>query len=290
MKLSFKLVLIYSIVLIFIVKEVHSSSFGFRQNTSSTKKSNIKESNGKPLAGAPNKRITTRRKSPPKNTTKRKPQKSTTTRRPLKSTTKRKPLPTKVTSKLPSSTKRKTSPTKITSKRSTTISVPKLSTIPTPPVPGPPSLSPASKKLFDNMVIEINKLRKAHGSQPLKFQIFLFYASSEWAEEFASKYGDLNAPFFDKFITTSLASFQNPRNIDAKSIVQKWYNQGRYYNYEEPVRGFQTSSFTAMLWKNSKEIGCATANDKRGDLHIICKYLPEGNVFGEYRKNVLRPI
>jgi uncharacterized protein YkwD len=70
------------------------------------------------------------------------------------------------------------------------------------------------------------------------------------------------------------------------SLVQGWVN-------EKPWRGGPCAGdcdhYTQMVWKNTKEVGCAiaTSNEKasNGDsglvAYLVCRYSPPGNMRGE---------
>uniref|UniRef100_A0A0N4ZZE5 SCP domain-containing protein n=1 Tax=Parastrongyloides trichosuri TaxID=131310 RepID=A0A0N4ZZE5_PARTI len=245
MKLSFNIILIFSIVLLLIIDEIHPSLSQEGQNAQPAKK-------------------TTKKGSTKKISKKLTPGKS-------KVTTKKKS--SKQTTKSMLSTKQEL----------------QSSTIPTPEPATLPTISPASRTLYNNIIKEVNQYRKKHGSPPLKQQDQLTFAAEEWVKDFAKSGGDKTQTRFEKLISESVASFPNANNANAKTIAKNFYDQGRNYNYEKPERSLETSSFTAMLWKSSKEIGCATAKDSKGALHILCKYFPVGNIFGKYKENVLKP-
>ena len=56
--------------------------------------------------------------------------------------------------------------------------------------------------------------------------------------------------------------------------------------------------FTQIVWKNTKEVGCATVMcDSLGNVDsseampfTVCNYSPAGNANGEYADNVLQPL
>ena len=46
---------------------------------------------------------------------------------------------------------------------------------------------------------------------------------------------------------------------------------------------------TQVVWKDSREIGCAQSAGKGGNVFTVCNYTPAGNVIGKYNENVLDP-
>uniref|UniRef100_A0A0N5BMB7 SCP domain-containing protein n=1 Tax=Strongyloides papillosus TaxID=174720 RepID=A0A0N5BMB7_STREA len=73
----------------------------------------------------------------------------------------------------------------------------------------------------------------------------------------------------------------------ASVLVTKWYDENSRYRYHTKGPIYGTQSFTQMVWKNTKYVGLGVA--KKGDLlFVACFYFPRGNVYGQYRRNVLR--
>ena len=66
------------------------------------------------------------------------------------------------------------------------------------------------------------------------------------------------------------------------------YDEMRRYNFGAP--GFQkgTGHFTQIVWRGTREVGCAVANCS-GKALWVCRYLPQGNIVnpGYFEKNVL---
>jgi uncharacterized protein YkwD len=48
----------------------------------------------------------------------------------------------------------------------------------------------------------------------------------------------------------------------------------------------QTGHFSQMVWKGTTEIGCAATQCPSGRF-LVCRYLPQGNVIGQFKENVL---
>jgi len=71
-----------------------------------------------------------------------------------------------------------------------------------------------------------------------------------------------------------------------REACKAWYNEVKLYNYNSPGFSMQTGHFTAMVWKDSKElgIGCAIAN---GCCVVAGCYKPHPNFQGQFDKNVL---
>jgi pathogenesis-related protein 1 len=63
--------------------------------------------------------------------------------------------------------------------------------------------------------------------------------------------------------------------------VKAWVNEKIYYKGETLTAGnFHASGhYTQVVWKDTKEVGCAKAECK-GNIIVVCNYDPPGNVIG----------
>eukprot|EP00158_Paraphelidium_tribonemae_P010080 Partr_v1_DN31787_c0_g1_i1_m16322 putative GLI pathogenesis-related 2 len=75
-----------------------------------------------------------------------------------------------------------------------------------------------------------------------------------------------------------------------KNVAARWYSENQAYH-----NGYSRESghFTQMVWKNTKEIGCAAGFCKvvlgtaiKNSYFIVCHYYPAGNVVEQFRENV----
>jgi hypothetical protein len=86
----------------------------------------------------------------------------------------------------------------------------------------------------------------------------------------------------------------------ANQAVDWWYSEIARYNFDDPIGSFNAGRadrtkavghFTQLVWKNSKQLGCAMALC-RGQNFWVCRYAPTGNwnveTPGVLAANVLR--
>ena len=71
-----------------------------------------------------------------------------------------------------------------------------------------------------------------------------------------------------------------------------WGDERKDYNFNKPGFSAGTGHFTQMVWKNTKQVGCArkyctSSNVPRG-WYLACEYYPRGNVIGQFDTQVLR--
>ena len=68
-----------------------------------------------------------------------------------------------------------------------------------------------------------------------------------------------------------------------EEMVQGWAAEKEFYHYGPfalPTDGHVVGHYTQMIWKNTTEVGCATAKMGTWDV-LVCRYAPEGNLLGE---------
>ena len=64
-----------------------------------------------------------------------------------------------------------------------------------------------------------------------------------------------------------------------------WYNEIKDYKYSKIKRnriGPKIGHYTQMVWKDTKEVGIASAVSKNGKVYVVARYYPAGNYLGEY--------
>ena len=82
----------------------------------------------------------------------------------------------------------------------------------------------------------------------------------------------------------------------ADMILNSWYtSEEKNYDYSKGAskNGNTIGHFTQVVWKSSKQIGCAYATGTwsgyRNSYFVCCNYFPGGNMLGAYTKNVDKP-
>ncbi|KAL4948287.1 CAP domain-containing protein [Aspergillus filifer] len=151
----------------------------------------------------------------------------------------------------------------------------------TPKVPQDKSYT--SAKLFKSTVLDAtNAYRKAYNASALSWNNTLADFARDWArtcvwEHSGSPYGENLAYGY----STSLSS------------ITAWADEAAHYDFSKPT-GFtkETGHFTQLVWKSTKQVGCAAVDcgvtDLRGasgngraqGWYVVCEYLPGGNVVG----------
>lgn len=73
--------------------------------------------------------------------------------------------------------------------------------------------------------------------------------------------------------------------------VQRWYQQHKDFDLDQPTLTATTGHFTQLVWRKSRRIGVGVARSDcdstgSGQYYVVANYDPPGNVVGEYRENV----
>ena len=138
-------------------------------------------------------------------------------------------------------------------------------------------------------LLKHNELRSQHFSNaPLHYSSKLEHDAQQYADYLAKngrfehdpknlshKYGE------------NLYAFSANKAPNLSHIIQKWYDEKQYYTHatQECVAGQMCGHYTQIVWKESKLLGCAAAQYKKGRFKngyvTVCKYYPYGNIIGQ---------
>lgn len=139
---------------------------------------------------------------------------------------------------------------------------------------------------FQTCLTKHNQFRQKHLSPPLAWNGSLQAAASHWLQRCKFEH-DPDRRWGENLYLNQYTPYIRISNY-AASASQLWYSEVKNYNYSKPTY----NHFTQMVWKATKHLGCASkVCPIYGGKHIIisCKYWPHGNVYGQFKKNVLPP-
>ncbi len=171
---------------------------------------------------------------------------------------------------------------------------------PTPaPAPAPaPSEPPTHGKTFrDTMLSLHNKYRSLHGAQPLSWSAKLAQSAQTWANHQKARANCAMKHSGTPGVGENVAWQQcggpgcdaqlHPSNVAAQS-VNEWYAENKNYNYANPGFSSNTGHFTQLVWKGTREVGCAMVECGNGtsQAFTVCQYSPPGNEIGQFPQNV----
>lgn len=141
------------------------------------------------------------------------------------------------------------------------------------------NLSEWQQKMLD----QHNKKRELHkDTDGLVWNDNLAILAQSYADRYDCSGNLAHNPEFIEAIGENLAVGYD--DIDA---IDAWYDEIQHYDYSNPVHQGRTAHFTQLVWKDTKNVGCAYKTCG-GDLYnyIVCEYDPAGNWAGEFADNV----
>ena len=139
-----------------------------------------------------------------------------------------------------------------------------------------------------------NMYRKAHGSPALTWSPSLAKDAASWAAE--CRWAHSPSSIRPDQGENLYASSGYPEESAYSSAAISWYNEIELYSFDDPGDfGNHTfkdiGHFTAMVWRDTKEVGCARAMCNGGTeyspfgpgsdedwVYVVCRYSPPGNM------------
>ncbi|KAG0198359.1 hypothetical protein BGX33_012414 [Mortierella sp. NVP41] len=152
-----------------------------------------------------------------------------------------------------------------------------------------PNSTPLTAGQIQEILDQHNKYRTRHSAPPLVWSDSL----AKDADRAAADCQPFNSP--SRYGRNQFTGLET----DFFLAVQIWYDEIKGYSFEDPSKSTRYSgTFSQIVWKNSKRIGCAIRecpNDyNHGESTIfvhLCEYDPPGNtttrLYTLYKKNIL---
>ena len=143
----------------------------------------------------------------------------------------------------------------------------------------------SSNSLWAQEILTLqNAKRSRHCAPALTWSNTLAAAAQAWASGCSIKHSDPGTrPNQGENLAWGSGSFST-----ASSSVDRWYNEVGQYKFSAPSFSTATGHFTQMVWRGSREVGCASAVCG-GQNFWVCRYSPAGNITnpGQFAQNVL---
>lgn len=124
-----------------------------------------------------------------------------------------------------------------------------------------------------------NTLRARFGIKPLVWSDKLARAAQEWANRLVKERAFRhrpNSPFGQNLFDVTGGEFQ------PQQIINGWAAEAKDFNYAANScrEGRMCGHFTQMVWRDTKELGCAVSHGGNREVWV-CEYSPPGNYVGE---------
>ncbi len=155
----------------------------------------------------------------------------------------------------------------------------------------------------------VNKFREKHNVLPLEWDTELENGSNEYAKYRGDCAKEHSPDAFNKYSENLYCIGGYPiTNASCSTAINVWYSEVSYYDFNNK-KPFTTIAlkkdvghFTAMVWKNTKKIGCGARRDNNYPikvlpgingfvLSVVCRFYPPGNIASDsaFVENVLPP-
>lgn len=135
------------------------------------------------------------------------------------------------------------------------------------------------------MLAAHNRWRRAVGVRPLRWSDDLEQAAAAWASHLAASGCTLKHNQAGQNLFLIRSDGKQHLDIRPSSVVEYWAEEKDWYNHERhdclAPRGRSCWHYTQLVWKDSRELGCAMrACDNKSQLWV-CNYHPAGNYLGQ---------
>ena len=131
-----------------------------------------------------------------------------------------------------------------------------------------------------------NIFRSMHQVRPLVWDNNLAVSMQLWIDGCVWGHDLANKVYGENLYAVYGQSMQSHDEVMHNAVLA-WYNEVSMYNFAYQGFSEQTGHFTAMIWKNTNAMGCYVKScSQQGFVYAGCRYLPPGNVMGQFEQNV----
>lgn len=138
------------------------------------------------------------------------------------------------------------------------------------------------------MVAEHNRWRAQVGSPPLRWSDKLAGIAQDWADHLTSNgcamYHSNNGYGENIYQASALMWSDGRRDFQHKTpkdVTDSWGSEIKYYNYADNSCSGVCGHYTQLVWKDTKEMGCAMSVCGDNSQIWVCSYYPPGNFVGQ---------
>jgi len=137
------------------------------------------------------------------------------------------------------------------------------------------------------MIAAHNEWRAKVGVPDLQWSDKLAAAAQKWADHLAASscsLGHSGGEYGENiYWASSLIYSDGRRELSpkiARDAVNSWGNEVKWYDYADNSCHMECGHYTQVVWKNTKEVGCAMAVCSNKAQLWVCNYYPAGNMIG----------
>jgi hypothetical protein len=140
---------------------------------------------------------------------------------------------------------------------------------------------------FDARVLAAhNQERESLGLEPLRWNPELVESAQRWADYLAEtgrfEHAPENryAPEGENLWAGTKGFYSPEARVDAWVREKKYFRPGLFPNNSTTGRVGDVGHYTQLVWRDTREVGCASAASAREDI-LVCRYTAAGNYRGE---------
>ncbi|KAG5441917.1 Golgi-associated plant pathoproteinsis- protein 1, variant 2 [Clonorchis sinensis] len=146
------------------------------------------------------------------------------------------------------------------------------------------------RRLNEDAINAHNEYRKVHGCPALTLDNQLAEGAQKYAERLAylGKLIHSDSKEYGENLATSISS--QKATLTGSDASKMWYDEIKLHDFSGEFNG-KSGHFTQLIWKSTVKAGFGVASTKDGhQIFIVGRYMPPGNMLGEYLKNVPPPV
>eukprot|EP00371_Babesia_bovis_P002864 XP_001611511.1 SCP-like extracellular protein family protein [Babesia bovis T2Bo] len=139
------------------------------------------------------------------------------------------------------------------------------------------------------MLAALNDRREFHSSPSLKWNADLATSARNMASELSRRINCQLPLYYREELGTNYLS-ADLEHFSESLAAEFWYEGHLDYDFEKggPLnRNPNVLSFTQMVWRSTREVGCAVACCDGRQVVLVCRFHPPGNIQGQFIGNVL---
>lgn len=139
---------------------------------------------------------------------------------------------------------------------------------------------PASANEFLNAH---NSYRSQVGVPPLTWSDTLAKQAQDWANHLSSnrKFEHSRSGQGENLWMGTSRKFSFTQMIGSWGGEKQYFVNGTFPNVSKTGNWAKVGHYTQVVWRNTKEVGCAGVDGRDGNYRLVCRYSPGGNVSGQ---------
>lgn len=145
----------------------------------------------------------------------------------------------------------------------------------------------SSQRSFESrLLVAHNAERAAVGVSPLRWNTHLQAAAQQWANHLAATRSFRHAPESDADPQGENLWAGTRGHYALEDMVEAWSREKRFYRHgtfpaiSTTGRVEDVGHYTQLVWRDTSQVGCATASAGGEDI-LVCRYSNPGNYVGE---------